>query len=102
MTREKVLVAWQTTSGSNVKFRSGTYEDISASEDISPSRLFSIFPNPVQHEIFLPGDDPAYRVMTLSGQIMLQGKGKRIDVRMLLPGLYYISTRDGFGKFVKQ
>jgi len=101
MTETKVLVAWQDNASSKVKFRSGSYESATAIEEIAKSNTLTLYPNPAEHELFLQGDESSYIISDLSGQRVLSGHGKRIDVKLLSPGLYFIFTGSGWGKFVK-
>ena len=102
MSATKVLVAWQHNSGTIVKFRQGTYEPTTAIGDIVKPISLTLTPNPAYNEVYLEGDETSFIITNLTGQRVLQGYGKRIDISSLFPGLYFISTSFGFGKFIKQ
>jgi type IX secretion system substrate protein len=102
MSSTKILVTWQDNSGTVVKFRSGTYETSTATGEISKTKIVTFHPNPAENELYLEADATPYYITNLSGQMVLQGDEKQIDISTLPPGLYFISTASGFGKFVKQ
>jgi hypothetical protein len=51
--------------------------------------------------LILDAGAASIKITDLSGQILTIGKGNRIDVRPLPPGMYIITTDIGWGKFVK-
>jgi hypothetical protein len=102
LTATKVLVAWQDNGSSKVKFRSGTYEaKTGITENVRTSPLL-FYPNPVSTSLQLNEAATIIRVTDMSGRLLVTGKGMSIDVHSLTPGIYFISTENGWGKFLKQ
>ena len=65
----------------------------------------SIYPNPVTEFLTIETDseDVKYQVVTISGQIVLEGKGKAIDVTNLSTGKYLLIVNNHLGtEFIKE
>lgn len=102
VTASHVFVAWQDNSSSSVKFRAGTYETTStATRDISATQALTVFPNPASGELRLNAPVVRYTIFDLSGAVKLHGKGSRIDIQSLPQGMYFLSTENGYAKFIK-
>jgi hypothetical protein len=98
----KVYTAWQDNSSSKVKLRVGTYEASTANAQIENAKPLAFYPNPATTEIILQESASWVSITNLSGQLILTGKGQQIDISTLPPGLYFISTGSGWGKFVRE
>lgn len=102
VTDTKVFVAWQDNATSKVKFRSGTYQtSTNLEENIKTTQLF-LFPNPVSTLLQLHQSSTTIRITDMSGRLVITGKGNNIEVSSLTPGIYFIFSETGWGKFVKQ
>lgn len=97
----QVFTAWQDNSSSSVKFRAGSYEGTTGVDKPIYTHSLNVYPNPVANELHLGIDAASIRIMDMAGRIILNGKGKQIDVQSLPSGFYFISTEAGWGKFVK-
>jgi len=101
VTDTEVQVAWQDNGTSKVKFRSGTYEMSTGIEEEITKAPLAFYPNPVSSELILHKAAKQISITDMSGRVILAGKGSRMDVRPLASGMYFISTEDGWGKFLK-
>ena len=102
LTSTQVLVAWQDNSSSKVKFRRGTYEAKTGLQENSKSTQLLPYPNPVSTLLQLNQQTSTISIFDMSGRLVITEKGNSIDVRELAPGIYFISTENGWGKFLKQ
>ena len=102
LTTTQVLVAWQDNSSSKVKFRRGTYEAKTGLQENSKSTQLLPYPNPVSTLLQLNQQTSTISIFDMSGRLVITEKGNSIDVRELAPGIYFISTENGWGKFLKQ
>jgi len=65
---------------------------------------FQIFPNPTRDVLHIKGNNTFsnYKILTLEGQVIMNGFGNRIDVSSLNAGIYFISyNQKGFKRFLK-
>lgn len=64
----------------------------------------SVFPNPVCGVLRVKGVDPnaAYRVIDLSGRVVMSGVGCDIDVSALTESTYVLQVADVLVKFIKK
>lgn len=70
----------------------------------SPSRLFSIYPNPVQSTLFIESNDidQPLSILSIDGIELLTSSGqKSLDVSMLPAGVYIVVMGNERRKFVK-
>lgn len=67
-------------------------------EYFSNENSFNIYPNPVVEYLYF-SDEVEYVVYSLSGQEMIRGEGKEVDVREFESGVYVLSTPLGNRKF---
>ncbi len=101
VTDSEVMVAWQDNESSTVKFRSGTYETSTSLEEEITNTPLAFYPNPVSSELILYTAAARISITDLAGRVILTGKGSQMDVRSLATGMYFISTEQGWGKFLK-
>lgn len=66
-------------------------------KSIMPIRLY---PNPVSGTLTVP-NVKAWRILNIAGECMMLGNSNTIDVSRLANGMYFISTNQGIGKFIK-
>lgn len=66
---------------------------------------FQIVPNPVENSLTFRGaeEGTVYRIFSLAGICLLQGKGREVNVSSLIPGLYMLSIgKNRYARFVKK
>lgn len=101
MTSTDVLVAWQDNNTSQIKFRKGAYATSTSIEENHQRTPLEIYPNPVTTLLQLTTHADFIRIADMCGRLLLNSSGKSIDVSALTPGVYFISTEIGWGKFLK-
>lgn len=77
-----------------------TITDIVDSYSISEN-LISIYPNPVETTLYI-SDEVEYCIFSITGQQILSGRGKEIDVSYFKPGVYILKTNNESMRFLVQ
>ena len=72
-----------------------------ANEKTSITKNLILFPNPALGLINMP-HVKQWKIYSLSGQLVLQGKSDKANVSSLVNGIYYLIGDIGIGKFVKE
>ncbi len=73
-------------------------------EGIFPETVSFIFPNPVSEKLYFrvqSGETVAYKIRSLSGTLVLEGKSDTVNVASLPSGSYIVETAQGNYKFTK-
>ncbi len=59
----------------------------------------ALFPNPARTMVFLPAESH-YQVYSTTGNELVTGYGKKIDMRALHPGIYFVKTSSALYKLI--
>ncbi|MGC6430704.1 MAG: T9SS type A sorting domain-containing protein [Jejuia sp.] len=82
------------------------FVDQAALSTKSFEKFSSFYPNPVNDVIYINNDvqTKSYKVISITGALLkeIDGEARSIDVSDLKTGIYFLSTDDRVGKFVKE
>ncbi len=62
--------------------------------------LISLYPNPAKNTIFIK-ESQKYTILDSTGKIILKGKSNHVTISNLEKGIYFIKTKKGSQKFIK-
>lgn len=73
--------------------------DFSLEEDMSPMKIFTIYPNPAHHEFFIAGEETIenWQLLNQQGAIYIKGFGNRIETYSLPRGMYFLQITSKIG-----
>jgi len=74
---------------------------VNINENIQESNFLSIYPNPVETTLYI-SDEFEYCVFSITGQQILGGRGKEIDVSCFKPGIYILKANNESLRFLVQ
>ncbi len=119
-TVQKITFVQDAESSSMTIDRKGYHPDVTGvrsvlfgTRNLLPTELESVansetkvyvFPNPVQKELRVAGveENVELTVYNLSGQCVLQSKGKSLDVSLLSANTYFLKVNNQILKFIKK
>lgn len=85
-------------------FQYATWEEASTvvgiSSQLPRSPELAIYPNPVHDRFMISNYHGSWRIYSMSGQLLFEGKGNRVDVTALFPGVYLLVTGEHTKKFI--
>lgn len=63
-----------------------------------------IYPSPARDQIYIKGvsDSTLISVMNISGEMLIEAKGQKIDISLLPAGVYFIKAGYQTGRFIKE
>jgi hypothetical protein len=89
-------------SGSQLRKSAANTPVSVVNSDKKEENNLTIFPNPVRDILHIMGTDAAYIIYNNRGDLMLKGKGNRINVSTLDPGMYILLIANKMKmKFIK-
>lgn len=70
----------------------------------TPSPSLTAYPNPTSVSLYIEGAEPEtdWRVFDMQGRLLMQGKGKEVNVSPLGQGDYLLQVKTSIFKFIKQ
>jgi len=93
---------YNTMSGSQLRKSAANTPVSVVNSDKKEENNLTIFPNPVRDILHIMGTDAAYMIYNNRGDLMLKGKGNRINVSTLDPGMYILLIANKMKmKFIK-
>lgn len=90
-------VAFAESNWTNVDDAASFSTECSQALGLEPFAHLSIYPNPATNEINLSNGFSADKIdiQSLSGSLLLSGRGNYLDVRSLVPGIYIVTIYKG-------
>ena len=89
------------TSYNSIKFSTSSTQ---TNSEETPSRFLMVYPNPVSEYITISGvdEDVKVAVVSMDGEVMMTGKGSKVEVSNLNQGTYVLIVNGEKVKFIKK